>query len=125
MSTILIVDDSNAIRSHLKQVLESGQHTVVEATNGTDGLNTILSNRALELVITDYNMPGLDGIQMLTKAKQTQGKFGFFIFVLTTESNEKLKAAGKELGVNAWILKPFNPVTLLLAVSKIIQRKPG
>ncbi|MEO7164027.1 MAG: response regulator [Bdellovibrionia bacterium] len=123
MAKIVIVDDSETIRSQLKQALESAGHTVTEAVNGNDGYDKIVAMGKPDLVISDYNMPGADGISMLAKVKDKLGAGIFPIFMLTTETSESLKTAGKEIGVNAWINKPFDSAKLLSAVTKMLARK--
>ncbi len=123
MATIIIVDDSEAIRTHLRQVLEAAGHKVIEAEDGTQGLAKILELKTPDLVISDYNMPGLDGVAMLTKVKEALGSGKFPIFMLTTETGEQLKAAGKAVGVNAWISKPFVPEKIVAGVEKILSMK--
>lgn len=123
MGTIIIVDDSAAIRTHLKQVLESAGHKVIEAEDGAQGLAKILEMKTPDLVISDYNMPGLDGVAMLTKVKDSLGLGKFPIFMLTTETGEQLKAAGKAVGVTAWIAKPFVPEKIVAGVEKILSMK--
>lgn len=123
MATIVIVDDSPSVRTHVKQALEGAGHKVIEGENGTDGLEKIVATKTPDLVISDYNMPGLDGVAMLTKVKEALGVGKFPIFMLTTETSDKLKAAGKEVGVLAWINKPFAPEKLLAAVDKVLAMK--
>src|SRR5688572_29939849 len=123
MATIIIVDDSAAIRSHLKQVLEGAGHKVIEAADGAEGLAKITELKNPDLVISDYNMPGLDGVTMLGKVKDALGAGKFPIFMLTTETGEQLKAAGKAVGVTAWINKPFVPEKILAGIDKILSMK--
>ena len=123
MAKIIIVDDSETIRSQLKQVLEGAGHSVLEAVNGTDGYDKIVAMGNPDLVISDYNMPGTDGLSMLAKVKDKLGVGVFPIFMLTTETSGSLKAAGKEIGVCAWINKPFDSAKLLAGVTKILARK--
>ncbi len=123
MATIVVVDDSSVIRVQLKQTLEAAGYKVEEAENGEDGLAKVLALKNPDLVITDYNMPGLDGIQMLTKIKASLGGVPFPVFMLTTETSANLKAAGKEVGVMAWINKPFTADKLLGAITKVLEMK--
>jgi two-component system chemotaxis response regulator CheY len=123
MATIIVIDDSATVRTQVKQCLESAGHKVIEADCGADGLAKIVAAKTPDLVITDYNMPGLDGIAMLSKVKEQMGATKFPIFMLTTETSDALKAAGKEVGVMAWINKPFVPEKLLGAISKVLAMK--
>lgn len=121
MAKIAIVDDSPAIRTELKKALEGAGHSVVEGENGTDGLAKITGDKEIKLIITDYNMPGLDGIKMLEKIKETMGSMPVPVFMLTTETSDTLKAAGKQVGVIAWINKPFVADKLLGAIGKVVK----
>lgn len=104
----------------MKQALEHAGYKVIEGENGNDGLEKILELQNPDLVISDYNMPGLDGVAMLAKVKEKLGSGRFPIFMLTTETNEKLKAAGREVGVLAWINKPFAADKLVSAIDKVL-----
>ncbi len=123
MAKIVIVDDSETVRGQLKQVLEEAGHTVIEGVNGTDGYNKIIEDGIPDLVISDYNMPGADGLLMLEKVKEKMGVGAFPIFMLTTETSESLKAAGKLVGITAWINKPFDSTKLIAGVTKILSKK--
>jgi two-component system chemotaxis response regulator CheY len=123
MANILIIDDSISVRIQVRRVLESAGHTVIECENGELGLEKIVALKNPDLVITDYNMPGLDGISMLEKVKSSIGDISFPIFMLTTETSERLKNAGKEVGVMAWINKPFSTEKMLAAVNKVLNLK--
>lgn len=122
MAHVIIVDDSAAVRDQLKEALVAAGHTVTEGENGNDGLAKIVAVKTPDLVISDYNMPGLDGIAMLTKVKEQLAGSKFPIFMLTTETSEKLKSAGKEVGVIAWINKPFDSAKLVAAVGKVTAK---
>ena len=123
MATIIIVDDSMAIRQNLRQIIESDGHAVIEAEDGRDGLNKIIANPSIDLLISDYNMPGMDGISMIREVRETLGPGKFPIFMLTTETSASLKTVGKEVGVAVWITKPVVPDTLKGLIKKILERK--
>lgn len=123
MARIFIVDDSIAIRSHARQALEVDGHQVFEAENGNDGLNKIVAMGNPDLVISDYNMPGVDGLTMLKGIKEKLGAGKFPIFMLTTETSDQLKTLGKQLGVVVWINKPLVPDTLRSLVKKVLAAK--
>lgn len=123
MAKVLIIDDSQSVRSHLKEVLIGAGHQVIEAVDGNDGLVKLTSTSGLDVVISDYNMPGYDGVTMLGKAREKLGASAKFpVIMLTTETSEQLKVAGKQVGVVAWIVKPFVPEKLLMAVSKLSSK---
>ena len=117
--SILIVDDSMSLRATLAIALRSGGYEVTEAVDGKDALGK-LDGRKYNLIISDVNMPNLDGLGFVKAAKQLPAYKFTPILMLTTEGDEAKKAEGKAAGVKAWIVKPFQPPTLLDAVSKLI-----
>ncbi|WP_304244755.1 response regulator [Gracilinema caldarium] len=117
---ILVVDDSAAIRQSITYVLQQGGYEVIEAKDGQDGLETLTKMEVPDLIITDVNMPNLDGIGFIRRVRE-QIKFKFIpIVVLTTESQGDKMNEGKEAGATAWIVKPFNADKLLAVVKKVI-----
>ena len=104
MAKILIADDSETLRLELKEVLERGGHNVVEACDGADGLKKAEESHGVQLIISDYNMPGLDGITMIAKIKQIDRYKLVPVGMLTTESSKELKQSGKEAGVVVWVV---------------------
>jgi len=117
---ILVVDDSAAIRQSITYVLQQGGYEVIEAKDGQDGLDTLTKMEMPDLIITDVNMPNLDGIGFIRRVRE-QIKFKFVpIVVLTTESQGDKMNEGKEAGATAWIVKPFNADKLLAVVKKVI-----
>lgn len=117
--TILIVDDSFSFRQTLAMALKGAGYDIVEATDGKDGLSK-LDGRKYNLIISDVNMPNMDGISFVTAAKQMASYKFTPIIMLTTEAGEDMKAKGKAIGVRAWVVKPFQPPTLLDAVAKLV-----
>ena len=117
---ILLVDDSASVRTVAGIALRGAGYEVVEAANGQEGLSR-LDGGKIHLIISDVNMPVLDGIGFLKGVKQhPQYKFTPVI-MLTTESGEDKKAAGRAAGAKAWITKPFQPQVMLEAVSKLVM----
>lgn len=123
MANIVIIDDSISVRSQVREVLEAAGHAVIECDDGDHGYEKLLELKTPDLVITDFNMPGLDGITMLEKVRNALGGLNFPIFMLTTETSDRLKSAGKQVGVMAWITKPFATEKLLGAVNKVLAMK--
>ncbi|MEW9899053.1 response regulator [Chitinivorax sp. PXF-14] len=117
--TILIVDDSFSLRQTVAIALKSTGYEVVEAVDGKDAL-TKLDGRKFNLIISDVNMPNMDGITFVKAAKQLPNYKFTPIIMLTTEADETKKAEGKAAGVRAWVIKPFQPPILLDAVAKLI-----
>jgi len=117
--TIMIVDDSASIRQVVGIALKSAGYDVLEACDGKDALSK-LTGQKIHLIITDVNMPNMDGITFVTEAKKLpQYKFTPMM-MLTTEATDNKKQAGKAAGAKAWLTKPFQPPTLMAAVSKLV-----
>jgi len=123
MATIIVIDDSLSVRTQLREVLLAAGHEVIEGSDGMEGLDKILNTPNVDLVISDYKMPGCDGISMLEQAKEKLGTFKFPVFMLTTETSERLKGIGRNLGVIAWIIKPFVEDKILNAINKVMAMK--
>jgi two-component system chemotaxis response regulator CheY len=118
--TLLIVDDSASMRQMVSFTLKDAGYDIIAATNGKDAL-TKLDGAKISMVITDLNMPEMDGIELI---KQLRGKAGFKftpIVMLTTESQDSKKMAGKQAGASGWIVKPFKPDQLLDTVKKFVK----
>jgi two-component system chemotaxis response regulator CheY len=119
-NNILIVDDSASMRQLVSFAIKDAGYGVMEAVNGKDAL-TKASGAKMDMVITDLNMPEMDGIELI---KQLRGKAGYKftpIVMLTTESQEEKKIAGKQAGASGWIVKPFNPEQLVEVVKKYMR----
>lgn len=117
MPTILIVDDSMAFREELKLNLLAAGFKVVEAVDGEDGLRQVAAH-AVDLIITDLNMPNLDGMGMCSLLVEQGNKTP--IFMLTTQSSPELKAKATQLGVKAWIVKPPNVAAIIKGIAKMV-----
>ena len=117
--TILIVDDSASLRQVVNIALASAGYEVIEACDGVDAL-TKLDGRKIHLIISDVNMPNMDGITLVKEIKQKADYKFTPIIMLTTESQDDMKAQGQAAGARAWVVKPFQPAQMLAAVSKLI-----
>jgi two-component system, chemotaxis family, chemotaxis protein CheY len=118
--TILIVDDSSSLRTVVRMALVRAGYEVLEAEDGADGLKKLDGSSKVHLIISDVNMPNMDGITFVKQVKQhARHKFAPVI-MLTTEGQDTKKNEGRAAGAKAWIVKPFNPPQLLDAVSKLI-----
>ncbi|TVR89222.1 MAG: response regulator [Spirochaetaceae bacterium] len=116
---VLVVDDSSAIRESVSYVLDQAGYGVVQAGDGLEGLEK-LKEGGFDLIVTDVNMPNLDGIGLVRKVRE-QGQHKFLpIVVLTTESQQSKMQEGKEAGATGWIVKPFDSEKLLAVVKKLI-----
>jgi len=118
MPTILVVDDAKTMRDTLKDLLIPNGYEVVEAENGEQGLE-MMAKHAIDLVISDLNMPGMDGLTMCSHIKE-QG-YHAPVFMLTTQTSPELKAKAKEFGVVAWIVKPHKDDILLKGIQKVLH----
>jgi two-component system chemotaxis response regulator CheY len=117
--TILIVDDSASLRSVVAIALRGSGYDVIEGCDGKDALSK-LKGQKIHLIISDVNMPNMDGITFVKEVKKHAAYKFTPIIMLTTEGQDTKKEEGRAAGAKAWILKPFNPPQLLLAVSKLI-----
>lgn len=118
--TILIVDDSDSLREVVGIALKNAGYEVIEGADGQEGLNQ-LDGKKIHLIISDVNMPNMNGIEMVKKIKDMAAYKFTPIIMLTTESGESLKDEGRGAGVKAWMVKPFKPEQMLDAVSKLIM----
>jgi two-component system, chemotaxis family, chemotaxis protein CheY len=116
--TILTVDDSSSVRQMVKFTLSDAGYTVIEAVDGNDALSKLTN--AVNLVITDLNMPNLDGIQLIRKVRANPLYKGIPILMLTTESHDSRKQEGKAAGATGWIVKPFATQQLLAVVKRVL-----
>ena len=117
--TILVVDDSASLRQVVSIALRGGGYNVIEACDGKDGLAK-LTGQKIHLIISDVNMPVMDGITFVKEAKQKQDNKFTPVIMLTTEAGEAMKQQGQSAGAKAWVVKPFQPAQMLTAVSKLI-----
>jgi len=120
MKTILTVDDSLSIRQMVSLTLTQLGHRVIEATDGLDGL-TKLNAQPVHMIITDVNMPRMNGIDFVREARATPAGRLIPIMMLTTESQPEMKQAGKAAGATGWIVKPFTREQLTMVVSKLLR----
>lgn len=119
MALVLIVDDSHAIRMLLSRALSDASHTVVDAVDGTEGLMKAKQSE-FDLVITDVNMPEMDGLTLLKNLRQLPYYRFKPILIHTTESSREMKMKGKQAGATGWIVKPFDPDKLNRVISQIL-----
>jgi len=117
--TILTVDDSLSVRQVLGTLLKSAGYDVLEACDGQDALSK-LKGQKIHLIISDVNMPKLDGIGFVKAVKQLPTYKFTPIIMLTTESEEQKKREGQAAGAKAWVVKPFKPDQMLGAVEKLV-----
>ncbi len=115
---ILSVDDSASVRQMVKFTLSGAGYTVIEAVDGKDALTKL--TQPVNMVITDLNMPNLDGIGLIRGVRANPACKGIPIVMLTTESQESRKQEGRQAGATGWIVKPFTTQQLLAVVKRLI-----
>jgi two-component system chemotaxis response regulator CheY len=120
MSLILAVDDSPSMRKMVSFTLLGAGYEVVEAVDGQDAFEKAQAH-TFDLVLTDQNMPRLDGLGLTRKLREQPQFEKMPILMLTTESSEAMKQAGKAAGATGWLVKPFDPVKLIDVVKKVIR----
>ena len=117
--TILAVDDSTSMRQMVRATLQSAGYGVVEAADGQEALEFARGN-AVDLVISDVNMPRMDGITLVKELRGLDSYRLTPMLVLTTESGQDTKQRGKQAGATGWIVKPFNPEQLLATIARVL-----
>ncbi|MEJ5999399.1 response regulator [Paucibacter soli] len=113
MAQILVVDDSSTMRGIVTGFLSNNGFEVVAAVDGLDGLHQLRQDPDIKLVLSDVNMPNMDGLTMAEKIRGELGNQAVRIVMLTTEDNPTLRARGKAIGVTGWIVKPFRGEAVL------------
>ena len=119
MAKILAVDDSASMRQMVTYALRNAGHTVEEAADGVEALG-IAGKQSFDLVVTDVNMPRMDGITLIGKLRQLPAYKFTPLLTLTTEMSPQMKAKGKAAGATGWIVKPFDPKKLLDTVKRVL-----
>ena len=117
--TVLTVDDSASIRQMVTFTLKGAGYDVVEAVDGVDGVEKA-KGRPVDLVLTDQNMPRLDGISLIKTLRGLPQYKATPILMLTTESSDVMKTQGRNAGATGWLVKPFDPQKLIEVVKKVI-----
>lgn len=117
---VLIVDDSAAIRQLVSLALKGAGYEVMEAVHGKDALRK-LGNGTVDMMLTDLNMPEMDGIEFIKTMRSTAALKFTPIVMLTTEAQEARKQEGKQAGASGWIVKPFKPSDLVGIVKKFVK----
>jgi len=116
---IMTVDDSTSIRQMVSFTLKNAGYDVIEAVDGKDALDK-LNKVTAHMVITDLNMPNLDGIDLIRQLRSNPLYKFIPIIMLTTESQDTKKQEGKQAGATGWIVKPFKPEQLIAVVKKVL-----
>ncbi len=119
--TALIVDDSTSMRQMVGFSLKQAGFDVFECINGQEALTALQKNGGVDVIITDLNMPVMDGITFIRNARSLESTRFTPILMLTTESGEEPKAQAKAAGATGWITKPFRPTQLLAVIDKVVS----
>lgn len=119
MKTILTVDDSASMRQMVGFTLRTAGYQVVEAGDGEDGYHKAMGQE-FNLILTDQNMPRMDGLTLVKKLREHPKFKNTPILMLTTESSDEMKQAGRRAGATGWLVKPFDPNKLLEVIGKVL-----
>jgi two-component system chemotaxis response regulator CheY len=123
MPNVLIVDDSETVRTQLRNDLANAGYVTFEAGNGLEGLRMLAGNaQQIDLIFCDINMPEMDGLTMCREVHKDPRLNRIPIFMLTTQTSAEMKAEGKAVGVIAWIIKPYEKKKVLGGVARVLAR---
>lgn len=120
MAQILVVDDSSTVRNEVGDFLKKNGLEVLLAVDGRDGLAKLKSDAGIKLVVSDVNMPNMDGLTMAEKIRSELGNSSVNIIMLTTENSPIMKERGKAAGIKGWIVKPFKGDAVLATFKKLV-----
>ncbi|OHX13298.1 two-component system response regulator [Chromobacterium sphagni] len=121
MAQVLMVDDSSTVRKEVCDFLKANGISVVAAVDGRDGLDKLRADPAIKLVVSDVNMPNMDGLTMAEKIRNELKNAAVNVIMLTTENSPAMKERGKAAGVKGWIVKPFNGAAVLPTFKKLVS----
>ena len=120
MAQILVVDDSSTVRAEVGDFLKKNGLDVILAVDGRDGLDKLKGDPTIKLVVSDVNMPNMDGLTMAEKIRSDLGNATVNIIMLTTENSPIMKERGKAAGIKGWIVKPFKGDAVLATFKKLV-----
>lgn len=121
MAKILVVDDSSTVRDEVAGFLQKNGLDVSTAVDGKDGLAKLKADPGIKLVISDVNMPNMDGLTMVEKIRADLGNASVNVIMLTTESSPSMKERGKAAGIKGWIVKPFKGDAVIATFKKLCE----
>jgi two-component system chemotaxis response regulator CheY len=119
MAKILVVDDSSTVRDEVANFLKGNGLDVATAIDGKDGLAKMKADPGIKLIVSDVNMPNMDGLTMVEKIRGELGNATVNVIMLTTESSPSMKERGKAAGIKGWIVKPFKGAAVLETFKKL------
>ncbi|MAT69810.1 MAG: hypothetical protein CMJ58_09825 [Planctomycetaceae bacterium] len=117
--TALVVDDSRSLRCMVRETLEWAGYSVLPCANGQEALETV-GGHAVDFVITDVNMPVMDGLSLVQRLRTMPDLEFAPILILTTEASDSMKNRGRQAGATGWMVKPFSPEQLLQVIARIV-----
>jgi len=120
MAQVLVVDDSGTVRNEVCEFLKSNGLTVTPAVDGKDGLDKLRADPSVKLVVSDVNMPNMDGLTMVEKIRTELKNTSVNVIMLTTENSPAMKERGKAAGIKGWIVKPFNGPAVIASIKKLV-----
>ena len=120
MQSILAVDDSASMRQMVSFTLKGAGYHVIEASDGQEAYEKAMT-QSVDLVLTDQNMPRMDGMTLVKNLRELPGYTSTPILILTTESSDEMKSKGRAAGATGWLVKPFDPIKLLEVIRKVIR----
>ncbi|KPC54276.1 response regulator [Amantichitinum ursilacus] len=121
MAQILVVDDSSTVRTEVSEFLKGAGLSVTVAVDGKDGLDKLRADSGIKLVVSDVNMPNMDGLTMAEKIRGELRNAAVNIVMLTTENSPAMKERGKAAGIKGWIVKPFNGDAVVATFKKLVN----
>lgn len=121
MPLVIFVDDSETALASTRMVTDTMPIDVQQFLSATEALSVIRSGTTPDLIITDMNMPVMNGFEFLQELRKHPATMRTPVLMLTTETRDELKAQGKALGLTGWIVKPFNPAQLQMAISRVLR----
>jgi two-component system, chemotaxis family, chemotaxis protein CheY len=121
MAKVLVVDDSSTVRNEVCDFLTKNGLDVASAVDGKDGLAKLKADPGIKLVVSDVNMPNMDGLTMVEKIRGELGNKTVNIIMLTTENTPSMKERGKAAGIKGWIVKPFNGAAVIATFKKLVE----
>ena len=121
MAQILVVDDSSTVRNEVCDFLKANGLAVTPAVDGKDGIEKLKADPGIKLVVSDVNMPNMDGLTMAEKIRGELNNAAVNIIMLTTENSPAMKERGKSAGIKGWIVKPFNGPAVIATLKKLVS----
>ncbi len=120
MAKILIVEDSEEVRTDLRTYLGSQGFEIIEAVDGKNGLDQCMKHNGIDVIVTDQNMPSMTGLEMVRALRADDRYKATHVIFHTTESRQELRNQGQELGIRGWLVKPINPENMNRLLNRLL-----